>query len=81
MFRSPTAAERDHVRRCVGESPSLLVAFDIDGQETGSLPCLVAAERVEVVTGTVYRYYREDLKPGERLAEWVRPPGGSDVQR
>ena len=37
-----------------------------------SLPCLIGAERVEVRQGTVFRYHRTDLKPGERLADWVR---------
>ncbi|TWH70513.1 hypothetical protein JD77_05538 [Micromonospora olivasterospora] len=51
-----------------GSPPPTVVAFDIDGG-TGSLPRLIAADRLEVVTGTVYRYHRTDLKPGERLAE------------
>ncbi|MEH0820821.1 MULTISPECIES: hypothetical protein [unclassified Micromonospora] len=70
-FRAPTGAERAHVRRYVGDRPAVLVAFDIDGP--GPLPCLIAADRVEVVAGTVYRYHRADLKPGERLADWLAP--------
>jgi hypothetical protein len=38
------------VRRYVDEEPPVIVAFDV-----GLLPCLVAAESVEVVPGLVRR--------------------------
>ncbi|GLW29203.1 hypothetical protein [Actinoplanes regularis] len=74
-FRQPTKAERDLARRFAGEEPPLVVAFDVESEEGyGLLPCLVAAESVEVVVGTVYRYWRDELAPGERLAFNARPP-------
>ncbi len=75
-FREPTRDERELVRRHVGEDPPLIVAFDLEPL-IGSrepLPCLIAAETVEVVIGNVYRYWRDDLAPGERLSPRVRPP-------
>jgi hypothetical protein len=33
----------------------------------------VAAEKISVVEGTVYYYPRDDLKVGERIADWVKP--------
>ncbi|MEV0397899.1 hypothetical protein [Polymorphospora rubra] len=74
-FRDPTSSERDTVRRYVGDEPPVVVAFDVDAEEgRGFLPCVVAAASVRIVTGLVYRYWREDLKEGERLAPFVRPP-------
>jgi hypothetical protein len=74
-FREPTQPERELVRRHVGEEPPLIVAFDVESLEgEGILPCLIAAETAEVVVGLVYRYWRDDLAPGERLSPYVRPP-------
>ncbi len=35
----------------------------------------VAACEIELIEGTVYYYHREGLKPGERIADWVRNGG------
>lgn len=68
-FRAPTRAERDLIIRYVGEEPPVIVAFDVEAVAgEGTLFCLVAAESVSVVPGTVYRYRRDDLAAGERLA-------------
>ena len=77
-FREPTLRERALVQRHVGEEPPLIVAFDVEapaGEEP--LACLVAAGSVESLPGVVYRYWREDLAPGERLARFVPPPEAS----
>ncbi|MGS2619235.1 hypothetical protein ACVCAH_32625 [Micromonospora sp. LZ34] len=81
QFRAPTLDECETVRRYVGAEPPLVVAFDVEaGAGGGVLPCVVAAGSVEVVTGLFYRYWREDLKEGERLAPFVRRPDrGSDT--
>ena len=77
-FREPTPQERDTVLRYVGEPPPVVVAFDIEAESGGGvLPCIVAAEGLEVVTGMVYRYWRENLREGERLSPYVRRPDGS----
>lgn len=76
-FREPTPAERDLVRRYVGGDPPVLIAFDIEAMMgEGDLPGLIAAESVEAVPGLVYRYWRDGLKPGERLAPFVRRRSG-----
>jgi hypothetical protein len=73
-FREPTPNEHESVRRHVAEGPPLVLAFDVASPAGGDLlPCLIAAESVEVMTGLVYRYWRADLAPGERLAPRVRP--------
>ncbi|MFE9654937.1 hypothetical protein [Micromonospora sp. NPDC006431] len=74
-FREPTSGERETVRRYVGEEPPVVVAFDVDAEDgCGVVPCVVAAASVGIVKGLVYRYWREDLKEGERLAPFVRRP-------
>lgn len=74
-FREPTPGEQALVRRYVGEELPLVFAFDVESPAGGEpLPCLVAAEAVEVVVGRVYRYWRNDLTAGERLVPNVRPP-------
>jgi hypothetical protein len=77
-FRQPTLDELLMVRRHVGEEPAVVVAFDIEAL-VGSdlLPCLVAAGSVEVVSGQVYRYWRDNLAVGERLAPRAQPPAPS----
>ncbi|MEU3554649.1 hypothetical protein [Streptomyces fragilis] len=74
VFRAPTDEERTGVARRLGEEAPVLVAFDADSGGRDPFPCLVAAERLEILHGTVLRYWRDDLAPGQRLAPWVRPP-------
>lgn len=74
VFRPPTSDETLAVARQTGETPGAVVAFEADGGGPEPVSCLIAAERVEIVRGTVFRYWREELEPGQRLAPWVRPP-------
>lgn len=75
VFREPTPDETSLVTRQVGEaSPAVLVAFEADAGGQEAVSCLIAAEQLDIVHGTVFRYWREDLAPGERLAPWVRTP-------
>ncbi|GAA1651146.1 hypothetical protein [Actinoplanes couchii] len=56
VFREPAPAERELVRAYVGEYPPVIVAFDVESLAgPGTLPCLIAAETVEIVVGTVHR--------------------------
>ncbi|TWP49915.1 hypothetical protein FKR81_22005 [Lentzea tibetensis] len=71
-FSEPTRAELGRLHAFLDEEPAVVVAFDTEGARS-RMRCLIAAERVEVVPGIVYRYWREDLRPGERLAPWVTP--------
>ncbi|GIJ81492.1 hypothetical protein SAMN05443287_1294 [Micromonospora phaseoli] len=74
-FREATRDERALVRRHAGEESPVIVAFDVDAPAAGDLlTCLVTAGLVEVVPGLVYRYWRDNLSAGERLAPHVRPP-------
>jgi hypothetical protein len=78
QFREPTPEECHTVRGYVGEEPRVIVAFDIEAVSgAGVLPCIIAADDLNVIVGTVYRYWREDLKEGERLAPSARRPDGT----
>jgi hypothetical protein len=68
-FREPTQDEQEMLRRYIGEIAPLIVAFDVESPADGDpLACIVAAEAVDIVLGRVYRYWRDDLAAGERLA-------------
>ncbi|MFD8261923.1 hypothetical protein ACFV19_24015 [Streptomyces griseoluteus] len=75
IFRAPSPGELLKVTRQLECEPAVLVAFEADagGQELAS--CLIAAERLHIVPGTVLRYWRDDADPDQRFAPWVRSPG------
>ncbi|MFJ4715260.1 hypothetical protein [Streptomyces sp. NPDC088785] len=73
-FRAPTPDEVRLIARQVGEAPPVLVAFEADAGGPSLASGLVAAGRLDIVQGTVFRYWRENLAAGERLAPWVEPP-------
>ncbi|WP_146616370.1 hypothetical protein [Kitasatospora sp. SolWspMP-SS2h] len=78
VFRAATAAEAERVAGAVGAVggwPEVVVAFDCNVGEAAPAAGLVAARRLEVVAGVVFRYWRAHLEPGQRRAPWVRPPG------
>jgi hypothetical protein len=55
-FREPTTAEWEKVRRCIGEEPTVLVAFDIEANHGGgTVPCLIAADAYSINTGSFVR--------------------------
>ncbi|MFD8478646.1 hypothetical protein [Kitasatospora sp. NPDC059673] len=74
VFRAPTPAETTGVQRQLGATPAVLVAFTADAGGPDPADGLIAAGRLSIVRGTVFRYWREELRPGERHAPWVRPP-------
>ncbi|MFI9779476.1 hypothetical protein ACIHCV_33105 [Streptomyces sp. NPDC051956] len=74
VFREPTADEIRLVVRQVGETPPVLVAFEADAGGPSLAFGLIGAGQLDIVQGTVFRYWRESLAAGERLAPWVGPP-------
>ncbi|MER5864872.1 hypothetical protein [Kitasatospora sp. NPDC002040] len=74
VFRRPTPDEVRTVSRQVEGTPAVLVAFEADAGGAEPASGLIAAGRLEVVQGIVFRYWRGKLAPGERLAPWVRAP-------
>jgi hypothetical protein len=74
VFRSPAPDETLAVTRQLGEAPQLLVVFEADAGGSEPATCLIAAGSVEVVVGTVFRYWRGDLELGQRYAPWVHRP-------
>ncbi|MGA4867269.1 hypothetical protein ACPB9J_32040 [Streptomyces lavendulocolor] len=75
VFREPTLDELLKVTRQLGEEPAVVVAFEADAGGQEPVSCLIAAERLDIVQGTVLRYWREDAGPDQRFAPWVRPAG------
>ncbi|GGS26347.1 hypothetical protein GCM10010252_76670 [Streptomyces aureoverticillatus] len=73
VFRAPTPDEIRLVADQIGEMPAVICAFGADAGGPDRAACLIAAGQLDVVQGTVFRYWRE-LAAGERLAPWVRPP-------
>lgn len=74
VFRAPTPDEVRLIARQVGEIPPVLIAFEADAGGPGPASGLIAAGQLDIVQGTVFRYWRENLEAGERLAPWVEPP-------
>ncbi|MCX4985859.1 hypothetical protein [Streptomyces sp. NBC_00572] len=74
VFRAPTPDEVRLIARQVGEAPPVLVAFEADAGGPSLASGLVAAGQLDIVQGTVFRYWCENLTVGERLAPWVKPP-------
>ncbi|MGW1848011.1 hypothetical protein [Streptomyces sp. NPDC001966] len=74
VFRAPTPDELGLIARQVGETPPVLIAFEADAGGSSLASGLVAAGQLDIVQGTVVRYWRENLAVGERLAPWVKPP-------
>ncbi|MFE7710800.1 hypothetical protein ACFU6I_34620 [Streptomyces sp. NPDC057486] len=74
VFRAPTPDELRLIARQVGEIPPVLIAFEADAGGSSLASGLVAAGQLAIVQGPVFRYWRENLAVGERLAPWVKPP-------
>ncbi len=74
VFRTVTSEELPALARRFGGCPPVVVAFEADAGGVDPVTCLVAAERLDIVQGTVLRYWREDMVPGRGFAPWVRPP-------
>ncbi|MFJ5218493.1 hypothetical protein ACIP98_27700 [Streptomyces sp. NPDC088354] len=71
-FRAPAPDGVLAVERRLGGRPPVLVAFEAGAGGPGPVSCLVAAERLDVVHGTVLRHWRADAAAGQRFAPWVR---------
>ncbi|MEV6838065.1 hypothetical protein AB0N17_26725 [Streptomyces sp. NPDC051133] len=57
-FREPTAEETARLRRALGETPPVVVAFEADGGGPEPVSCLIAAEDLEIRPGFVPRLPR-----------------------
>ncbi|SDT81015.1 hypothetical protein SAMN05216371_6514 [Streptomyces sp. TLI_053] len=75
VFREPTPEEMRALSRQTGETPDVVVAFEAAAGGPEPASGLIAAGGLELVRGTVLRYWPGDPAPGDRLAPWVRPPG------
>lgn len=78
VFREPTAEEAARLRRTLGETPPVVVAFEADAGGPEPISCLVAAERLDILPGFVQRHprAREEAAPGPR--DWPGAPLSTD---
>jgi len=70
-----TEAERKHYAHLELDNSDMLFTIHNDPDFRGGHRYCVAAERIEIVEGMVFYYVRENLKPGERIADWVKREG------
>ncbi|GAA1367742.1 hypothetical protein [Streptomyces beijiangensis] len=77
-FREPTVDEVRLIAGQVGETPPVVLAFEAGAGGPYQASCLIAAGQLDIVQGTVFRYWRE-LAAGERLAPWVCPPDATEA--
>ncbi|MGW7820885.1 hypothetical protein ACWGLF_22760, partial [Streptomyces puniciscabiei] len=78
VFREPTAGERARLRRTLGGTPPVVVAFEADGGGPEPVSCLIAAEGLDILPGLVPRgsHPRAQAAPG--LRDWPGPPLPTD---
>ena len=74
-FSIATHSERNLRKHLELEETDILYCIHTDPELGGRNRYYVAAERMSVVEGIVFYYHRENLKPGERIAEWVNREG------
>ncbi|MDA0564280.1 hypothetical protein LG943_08065 [Streptomonospora sp. S1-112] len=56
VFRAPTVREAESAARWLGGRPPVLAAFDAEANGPEPVPCLIAAERLEIRHGIVLRH-------------------------
>lgn len=71
-FRIGVSGERERLVSVLGDFEENVYCIDASA---GSWPqtFFIVARSVVITEGMVYRYARPDLKPGERIAPWVKP--------
>lgn len=74
-FSIATEVERQAHLHLAGDHARFLIKIHNDLEFYGGHFYFIAAERIEIIEGTVYYYIRDNLKPGERIAEWVKRDG------
>lgn len=74
-FSIATDAERRAHNHLELTDTDTLFKIHADPEFRGGHSYYVAAESVRMLEGTVFYYMREDLKPNERIAEWVERKG------
>ena len=57
------------------DDDDMLFRLHGDPDFNGGRVYYIAAKRVSIAEGMVYHYVRDDLKDGERIAEWVKETG------
>ncbi|MFI6353709.1 hypothetical protein ACIBJF_13835 [Streptomyces sp. NPDC050743] len=78
VFREPTAEEGARLRRALGETPPVVVAFEADGGGPDPVSCLIAAEGLDVLPGLVVRRSRVRAQVAPGLRDWPGPPLPTD---
>ncbi|WBO63340.1 hypothetical protein [Streptomyces camelliae] len=78
VFREPTAEETARLRRALGETPPVVVAFEADAGGPAPVSCLVAAEGLDILPGLVHRHPRARERPAPGPADWPGAPLPTD---
>ncbi|MER6063698.1 hypothetical protein ABT167_21410 [Streptomyces sp. NPDC001792] len=78
VFREPAAEETARLRRALGETPPVVVAFEADGGGPDPVSCLLAAEGLVVLPGLVARRSRVRAQAAPGLCDWPGPPLPTD---
>ncbi|MFF4686922.1 hypothetical protein [Streptomyces sp. NPDC001307] len=78
VFREPAAEETARLRRALGETPPVVVAFEADGGGPDPVSRLIAAEGLDVLPGLVARRSRVRAQAAPGLCDWPGPPLPTD---
>ena len=75
MFSVASDEERQSHAHLELDEDDVLFRVRVDADVNGGKIYYIASKQVTVSEGIVYHYLRDDLKEGERIAEWVKPTG------
>ncbi|MFJ3309262.1 hypothetical protein ACIPSA_40700 [Streptomyces sp. NPDC086549] len=78
VFRPPTAEETARLTEALGETPPFVVAFEADAGGREPVSCLVAAERLDILSGFVPRHPRPGKETAPAAHDWPGPPLPTD---
>ena len=74
-FSIASAPDRELHSHLQLDETDILFKLHSNADFEGGYHYFVAAERLSIVEGIVYYYHRENLKAGERIADWVKREG------
>ncbi|MFI9253569.1 hypothetical protein [Streptomyces sp. NPDC053069] len=78
VFREPAAEETARLRRTLGGTAPVVVAFEADAGGTEPVSCLIAAEGLDILPGLVQRHPRAHVRAAPGLRAWPGPPLPTD---
>lgn len=74
-FRIANKIEIQQIRQLVLLEPEVVYCIEAETScSIEKIPFYLVAESTNIQEGRVYHYWKKDLKPGERIADWVKKP-------